>query len=145
MAVEIITPRFDSVTELKRLLKALGNHPSLSIATGPKYMFFTTKTDGSIVTLDCDVDLDGICSQICGHLLTLADMGYPLIEAAKMDFLAGTVGTNIEVSQSTTAQPDKWGGVSQQHIEITDPKVKLVFKELGPEDGRWCDLTFIRF
>lgn len=140
MAVEIITPHFECVVELKKLLRYLGEHPSLSVAAGPKYLTFSTYNMLGRVTLDCDLELESICAQICGHLLTLADMDYPLVEAAKMEFLVNTAGTSITLSRSMNAK-----GELEYHIEIIAPRVKLIFKELGPEDGRYCELVFIRF
>lgn len=142
MPLEIITPKFEDVDRLSILIKALGDHPALNNANGPKYMYYTTQLDSDVAIDQGNLDLEAACAEICGHMLTVCETTTPLIEAKKFAIErwlspAGKLTLTCEVERET--------GEVIHTLIIRDQRNMLMFKELGPVDKRHCDLTFIRF
>ena len=141
MAVKIESMCFPEVDSLRQLLGTLAIQQQLNTSGGPKYLIFSTKaTVNGHATADADMGVDGICSSICGHMLTLAWMEEPLIDAALMYFQRNGSSADIAIKKSVM-HPD---GEQITTITVTDHRNKLIFKERGHMEHRYCELSYIR-
>ena len=134
--LQISNVSFKEIDLLFSSLNALQFRTSFGEMPAPKMLNFSTRSDENFKQVD--LQLLGICSQICGLMLSIFEFDKEYRDFSLM-YLKSKFN---QIKFENRVEPlDNETSERVRELTITGQNLKVMFKERGPRDDRYCDLV----